>query len=333
MNDNTTRRLFLKRAGAALGVVAFLPLNSFAGSIKHRSGERYFEHTILAMGATARLGIYATHEREANRIITRAFAELKRLEALFSVYQSTSDIARINDRVANASTVVSSDTLEIIKAAIQFSKMSDRAFDITVEPLMRLWGFRSVSNTLAQLPDQSSLERTLESVGYEKIIMDTARREISFTHPDTKLDLGGIAVGYALDKMAAILKSEGIVNGFLDISGDIIALGAPHTNSRGWEIGIPDPTDTSKIIHTNTITNQALATSGNYMTYVVYQARKFGHIIDPSVGRSATRVLSTTAIGSSGLTVDALSTASFVLGKAVDVETEFVVVGANGLIS
>ena len=111
MSSNLTRRVFLKRAGAALGVVAFLPLNSFARSSKHGSSERYFEHTILAMGTTARLGVYAKSALEANRIITLAFTELKRLEALFSVYQSTSDISRINDRIAKAPTVVSPDTL------------------------------------------------------------------------------------------------------------------------------------------------------------------------------------------------------------------------------
>ena len=136
-------------------------------------------------------------------------------------------------------------------------------------------------------------------------------------------------MGYALDKMIAIIKSNGIENAFIDISGDMFALGSPQ-GKPGWEVAIPDPRHLSKLIYQTTISNKALATSGNYESFVVYQAMKFGHIMDPSEGRSAHRILSATVIAKTGLDADALSTASFVSAREY-VGTKAVLVNDRGL--
>jgi FAD:protein FMN transferase len=128
--------------------------------------------------------------------------------------------------------------------------------------------------------------------------------------------------------MIANLRSNGIENAFIDISGDMFALGTPE-NKRGWDVAIPDPNDTSKIIYKTQIRDEALATSGNYMSFVTYQAQKFGHIMDPRVGRSADSMLSATVIAKTGLDADALSTASFVSGERY-ADTKLVFVGIDG---
>lgn len=327
-----TRRVFLKRAGAAFGVFAFLPALTTAASDRKRLTTHYYEHTILAMGTTARLGLYARDERTANAIITKAFTELKRLESLFTIFDSTSEISRINTASGEQAVEIGIDTLALLQLAKEYSHATHGAFDCTVGPLMKLWGFRN-ENQLDHFPTEQELHTALALTGSEKIILDPARSTAALSQRGMSIDLGGIAVGYALDRMKAILQQEGITQAFLDISGDIIAIGHPQQDTRGWEIGIPDPADTAKIIYSLHLKDRALATSGNYMNYVVYQAKHYGHIMDLTNGYPVARMLSSTAIGSRGIEVDALSTASFVSGKKeVDTKyqgTEFILVHSD----
>jgi FAD:protein FMN transferase len=191
---------------------------------------------------------------------------------------------------------------------------------------MQLWGFRNESNELSRLPSNDDIATTLKVVGCEQIELtsETARLRTA----GAKIDLGGIAVGFALDRMAQKLKAHGIEHAFIDISGDMLALGTPE-GKGGWEVAIPDPNDTRKIIYKTQISNEALATSGNYMSFVTYQAQKFGHIMDAREGRSAHRVLSATVIAKTGMEADALSTASFVTADKYE-DTKLVLVGIDG---
>jgi thiamine biosynthesis lipoprotein len=326
----TSRRLFLKRAGAAFGVVAFLPLLS-RGHSRHTSNHgHYYEHTILAMGTTARLGVYAANERVANAAITKAFNELKRLESIFSVFDASSELSRINREAGEHAVRVSDEMIEIVSQSLTLSDISGGAFDITVEPLMELWGFRNASKVLDRLPTEQEVQSAMKFVGPQMIELDTKDMTIALKSKGAKLDLGGIAVGFALDRMETILRNEGIENAFLDISGDIIALGTPEHELRGWSVAVPDPNENGKLVYQTLLSNNALATSGSYETYVVYQAMKFGHIMDPKEGRSAHKVLSTTAIARKGMTVDGLSTASFVTGTRLGKDCDFVIVDQSG---
>jgi thiamine biosynthesis lipoprotein len=327
----TTRRLFLKRSGAAFGVVAFLPMLTRASThFRPTSHGHYYEHTILAMGTTARLGVYASNERAANSAISKAFDELKRLEALFSVFDPSSELSHINREAGDHAVEVSNEMLEIVIQSLAFSEVSGGAFDITVEPLMELWGFRNASNVLNQLPTLEEVQSALKFVGPQMIEIDAKGKTIALRSKGAKLDLGGVAVGFALDRMETILRNEGIEHAFLDISGDIIALGTPEHEPKGWRVAVPDPSENGKLIYETRLSNNALATSGNYESYVVYQAMKFGHIMDPKEGHSAHRVLSTTAISRRGITVDGLSTASFVTGAKLGQQCEFVIVDQAG---
>jgi FAD:protein FMN transferase len=325
--EGCTRRLFLKRASQACGILVFLPAAKSIGKIGLANKEGYYEHTILAMGTTVRLGVYAKNEAEANEVITAAFHELKRIESLLTIFDVKSEISQLNAYAGNNARTVSSDTLAILQASITYSRLTHGAFDITIEPLMRLWGFRKESNVLSRLPLQEEVNSALSVVGYNQIEIS---REIlvRLKSAEAKLDLGGIAVGFALDKMVRIIQNAGIENAFLDISGDMFALGAP-LRKKGWDVAIPDPQETSRLIYKTTISNEALATSGNYMSYVIYQAQQFGHIMDPHEGRSAHRVLSSTVIAKSGLDADALSTASFVTGERYG-ESKLVRVNLHG---
>jgi thiamine biosynthesis lipoprotein len=330
--NSLSRRLFLKRAGQACGILVFLPaVKQLGGGLlaaTHSNGDtRYFEHTIVAMGTTARVGVYAAAQDEADATINMAFAELKRIENLFSLFIATSDIARLNANAGGSAIAVAPETIEVLQTSKDYTKLTHRAFDVTIEPVMKLWGFRSNSKELAQLPTEKDINQALQYVGAAQIELNAANRTARLHGHGTRLDLGGIAVGYALDRMASILQHRGIERAFIDISGDIIALGSP--DDKGWPIAIPDPTNTKRIIYHTTIKDEALATSGNYMSYVVYNAIKYGHIMDPREARPAQRVLSATVIAKRGIDADALSTASFVTGERYS-DSRLVIVDSLG---
>jgi thiamine biosynthesis lipoprotein len=332
MNKPMTRRIFLQRSSGAAALIAFLPISNLLAFKNSRSGstdEIYYEHTILAMGTTARLGVYARSEKEANHAINKAFTELKRLESLLTIFDPSSEISKINAGAGEQSIQVSTNTFEILKRSTHFNTITNGAFDITVEPLMRLWGFRNAVNTLTQLPTSEEVHQALQFVGTKHLELDERLRTVALTESGCKLDLGGIAVGYALDKMKAILIESGITDAFLDISGDIMAMGRPK-DSDGWQVAIPDPNGLGGLVYQTLLKDEALATSGNYMSFVLYEAKQFGHIMDPREGRSADRILSSTVIAKSGTDVDALSTASFVSGTRFGSEGKFVFVDRSG---
>lgn len=313
-----SRRLFLKRAGQACGILVFLPAVKHIGggllaSTLSNGDSRYFEHTVVAMGTTARVGVYAAAEDEANAAINAAFQELKRLEALFSRFQPNSDISRLNVAAGGAAISVAAETTDILTAAKAYAILTHHAFDVTIEPLMQLWGFRNDQQKLQELPTAREINAALQYIGAGQIEVDATNHTARLHGHGTRIDLGGIAVGFALDRMANLLRRRGIERAFIDISGDMIALGSP--DEKGWPVAIPDPQNTANLIYHTTIRDEALATSGNYMSYVVYNARRYGHIMDPHEGIPANHVLSSTVISKLGIDADALSTASFVTGQ------------------
>ncbi|MDP4199174.1 MAG: FAD:protein FMN transferase [Bacteroidota bacterium] len=337
MKEVLTRRIFLKRASQACGVLVMLPAARSIGKLsmsdaRNHACAAYYEHTILAMGTTARMGVYAASEEEANHVITEAFNELKRLEALFTIFDASSEISKLNAEAGGRYLSISSEVSSILSKSVEVSKITDKAFDVTVEPLMRLWGFRNNSNILTQLPSADAIASAVRLIGSNQIELRATQTTPAarLRNEGAKIDLGGIAVGYALDAMIAIIKHAGIERAFIDISGDMFALGAPHGHD-GWDVAVPDPRDTRKLIYRTRISNEALATSGNYMSYVVFQAQKYGHIMDPRVGHSADRVLSATVIAKCGLDADALSTASFVTGETYS-DSKVILVNRSGAV-
>ena len=303
----------------------------------HHDPAGYFEHTILAMGTTARVGVYASSEEEANHVITAAFAELKRLEAIFTVFDASSEISKLSANAGGSPQPCSTDAYSILESAKNYSGMTGGAFDATVGPLMELWGFRSASKELKALPTKEEIAAALRLVGSEHIELGPAPSApaVRLDVPGAKLDLGSIAMGYAIDRMVEILRAKKIEHAFIDLSGDMYAMGTPkglHHGNNGWAVAIPDPRNTGKMIHWTAITDQALSTAGNYESFVVYQARKFGHIMNPKDGRSANRMLSATVIANTGIDADALSTASFVTGERYG-DSKLILVDREGSVS
>ena len=299
-----TRRDLLKAAAAALPVVLARP--SLGALLPFAPVRR----TTFVMGSIATIEAYGADEKLLHHAITKAFAELHRIDAMMSVYNSASSISAINRNAGKQAAEVPTEVLEVISQARAINTLTNGYFDITVEPLMRMWGFRDEHSVLERLPTDRQIAEAVEAVGYKNI--QATSTAIGLLHSHSQIDLGGIAVGYALDRAARILEREGITQALINHSGDILALDAPSWES-GWMCVIPNPRDPREFIHEFTIERQAVATSGSYEKFVECNGRRYGHIMDPEAGRPSEQLLSTTVITKQAISSDALSTALFAM--------------------
>lgn len=298
-----SRRSFLQRGSLVLPLW-FLPQSLPSLLLK----EQYVHRTAFGMGTT--VSIQAFHHDRALLLhaISAAFDELHRLDALFSNFQEESDISRINRNAGNALVQVNPLTLEIMNTAIKFSKITGGGFDCTVEPLMQLWGFRSTTAEI--MPTDSEIDKALVGVGYNNIIVDNKASTIGLKHSHASIDLGGIAVGFTVDRMASILRREGITSALINHSGDLYALDAPP-DSPGWKIGIPSPFNKNEIVEESFLIHRAVSTSGSYEKYVTIGDRHYGHIMSLESGKPADKLRSVSVFSGTSLDSDVISTAIF----------------------
>ncbi len=266
-----------------------------------------YTENIFAMDTVMDLKIYS----ENDEALSKAKAEIQRIDTLFDRGNENSDIYRINK---NKSADVSAETADVIRAALSISERTDGAFDITVAPVMDLWGF--YGNEF-NVPSDDELQSTLEGVGYEKIQLDNTNISIP---EDASIDLGGIGKGYTSDRIADLLKNNGVESAIISLGGNVHAIGKRNDGSE-WTVGITDPHDKSQLIGKLKISDKAVVTSGAYQRYFEQDGITYHHIIDPTTGKSADIGLaSVTVIADSGMTADGLSTALFVMGldKAIE---------------
>lgn len=235
------------------------------------------------------------------------FTEALRIEQLLSKYIATSEIAQLN---RSGKLKVSADTFYVLKKSLEFWQKSSGAFDITVAPLVKLWGF---TNQKFQVPSENKIRTTLALVGSDKIILHEKDNVVEFKIPGMSIDLGAIAKGFALDCAVKKLKENNISSCLINAGGQVYALGDKF--GQIWKIAI-SPGPKSEIGQMLTLNNESASTSGNSEQFFFKEGRRYCHIIDPRTGYPAdTGITSVTVVANQGLTADALSTAIFVLGK------------------
>ncbi len=235
------------------------------------------------------------------------FAEMRRIENLLSKYNPESEVAKLNQ---SGSLKTSAETFYIIKKAKEFCEKSGGAFDITVAPLMDLWGF---TNKQYNVPSEAEIINTLAFVGADKIILKDFNNVIQFKLSGSKIDLGGIAKGYALDCAVKKLKEAGINNCLINAGGQVYCLGS--NGSRPWKVAVTSPRGKNLVDYLE-LKDKSVATSGDYEQYFIKDKKRYSHILNPKTGYPASSgVSSVTVIADNALTADALATAIFVLGK------------------
>jgi thiamine biosynthesis lipoprotein len=207
---------------------------------------------------------------------------------------------------------VSDELFQLLTACVEYSRESEGAFDISVGPLMKVWGFYKGTG---HLPHRAEVRGALEKVGYKNILLDPVNKTVRFAQPGVDLDPGGIGKGYAVDKMADILRAEGIRSGLISAAGSsIYALGSPP-GEDGWKISIKDPKNQSKNAASVSLRNESLSTSGNYEKFFYAEGKIYSHIMDPRSGYPSQGMLSTSVIAPRTIDSEAWTKPYYILGR------------------
>ncbi len=269
-----------------------------------------FKKTKILMDTFSEISCSSSDKKSALKAIDDAFEEIKRIEGLFNRYDVESEVSRINKLAGSKEIRINPEVFELIERCIFYSKLSKGNFDITVAPLVDIWTSGRKNNSM---PDTEMIDSALEHVGYQNIVLDRNGMSMRFLDKDIKVDLGGVVKGYAVDKAKEVLSSRGIENALVNIGGNISSLGNPPSKET-WQIGIRHPRDKNKIIHTLSLDNRAISTSGDYERFFILDGKRLSHIIDPHNGRPSEGIMSVTVVSDSAEKADFLSTAVFVMG-------------------
>ena len=253
------------------------------------------------MGTFLEVTLWHSEPEVAKRIIREATQEAHRLEEILSNFDPDSSVSRLNQRAGKGKTNVPTELYEVLQMAQRFSAETSGDFDVTVGPLVELWGETS---SRGQLPDRGSLARALGVVGYEKLKL-YGSQDAELLLSGMSIDLGGIGKGYAVDRIARRFKAAGVSSALINFGGSsIFALGAPPAK-QSWAIGIQDTNSPLRgVIH---LRDMALSTSGSMGKFWTIAGKKYGHLIDPKNGMPVSESRMATAIASNAALAEALT--------------------------
>lgn len=249
------------------------------------AAEIRLESSAEAMGSTFTIVLYGDDRAKMSKAMDDAFAEVRRLDSLLSNYKPESEWSRVNREAARGPVKVSPESFDLLRQCAEYSRRSEGAFDITVGPLMKVWGFYKGTG---MLPRPEAVSAALTHVGYRHMLLDAASGTVRFDRPGVELDPGGIGKGYAVDRMAGVLRRSGFDTALVAGAGSsIFGLGAPPGEPQGWRVKIPDPGDTRKSVAEVRLKDSSLSTSGSYEKFFWAEGRIYSHIMDPRTGYPA----------------------------------------------
>lgn len=272
-----------------------------------------YSKTMYYLGTVNEVTIYTkSSEAKANEILSHCEDIVKDIDNKMNPSTISSGIYKINQNAGKEPVKVSKDTFNVIKASLHYSEVSNDSFDATIGALVQLW---NIGNEKAKVPTQEEVNALLPSVDYKNIILDEKNSTVMLKNPETKIDLGGIAKGYAADKVVQYLEGQKIEGAIVNLGGNIYTLGTKDGKTK-FNIGIQDPTKPrGNAIGSITTTNNSVVTSGIYERYIEKDGKIYHHILSPKTGYPVENNLSSvTIISDNSMNCDALSTTAFSLG-------------------
>ena len=282
------------------------------------------------MGTRIAVELWSRTPAEGEAAIDAVMEEMHRVDALMSHYKPESQLSRINAHAAAGPVRVDRELFDLIARSLDFSRLTGGAFDITYASVGYLYDYRHHVK-----PDEAQIEAHLPSVDWRSLELDPKSSTVRFMKPGMRIDLGGFAKGYAVDRSIELLKARGIEHASVSAGGDTRILGDRF--GRPWIVGIRHPDDPQRVILRIPLENIALSTSGDYERYFDENGVRYHHIIDPRTGHSASKVRSATIIGPTATQTDGLSKTAFVVGpeKALEIlaripDIDAVFVGPDG---
>jgi len=273
----------------------------------------HLEKSAEAMGSTYTIDLYGTDRIYMEDAADSAFDEVKRIDEMLSNYKPDSELTQVNRRAAQAPVKVSREFFDLLAHCLEYSRQSDGAFDVTVGPLMKVWGFYKGSG---HLPHRAEVQAALTKVGARHVRLDPVQRTVQFDRAGVELDPGGIGKGYAVDRMVEVLKKKGVTTALVAGSGSsIYGMGAPPSESRGWRVEIKNPWDTSKTSAEVFLKDMSMSTSGSYEKFFRAEGKTYAHIMDPRTGFPAQGSVSVSVVSPKTLDSEAWAKPYFVNGR------------------
>ena len=270
------------------------------------------EDNVDAMGTTYTVIAYAEDRSQLVSGVEAALDEARRLDWALSNYRSDSELSRVNRQAAEHPVPVSPEVFDLLSACLDFSRQSEGTFDITVGPLMRVWGFHKGSGSL---PAKAEITKAEANVGFQNVLLDAQNHTVRFSKAGVEIDPGGIGKGYAVDRMIDVLKERGIRSAMVSAGGSsIYGLGTPP-NDTGWTVKIRHPRKYSETVAELQLKDESLSTSGDYEKFFEAEGKVYSHIMDPRTGYPATGMLSVSVVAPRTLISEAWTKPFFILGR------------------
>lgn len=275
-----------------------------------RLSETLYTESRPAMGTVFTIECYMPDPESADQVMNAAFEEIARLEALLSNYQPSSELSRISREAGNGPVVTDPETFTFLTRSLYWSERSHGAFDITVGPLLRAWGFKARNG---HIPTQAEQKALRDQVGWDKVQLNAAAHAVRFTRSSMELDPGSIGKGFAVDSVVALLRENGVHAAFISAGGSTLyGLGAPP-DEAGWPVEVPDPRTPGSVATTLWLHDTSVSTGACTEKFFVQDGHRYCHIFDPRTLMPVEGVLQSTVIAPSATDSDALSTVVFVL--------------------
>jgi FAD:protein FMN transferase len=266
------------------------------------------------MGTRIVVELWSDDREKGNAAVEAVLAEMRRVDQDMSTYKPTSEVSKVNAGAAKRPVKISNELFDLLSQALEYSKLTDGAFDITYASVGYLYDFRKHVK-----PDDEAIAKALPGINYRHVVLDPKAHTVSFMRDGMRIDLGGIGKGHAVDRGILILQQRGISHGLVTAGGDSRIIGDRF--GKPWVIGIRHPDRKEEVIARIPLEDAAVSTSGDYERYFDENGVRYHHIIDPHTGKSARRVRSATIIGPTATRTDGLSKTAFVLGaeKAIEI--------------
>lgn len=270
------------------------------------------ESSLDAMGSTYTIVAYHNSRTVLEGAVDEAFEEVRRLDDLLSNYKSRSEWSRMNREAAEQSVRVPPEMFELLAACLEYSRKTDGAFDISVAPLVKVWGFYRGTG---RLPHRAEIRGALTKVGYRNVLLDATNLTVKFAKRGVELDPGGIGKGYAVDRVVAILRKNGIESALISAGGSsIYGLGAPP-GEKGWKVKIRHPKRANEHVSELILNNLSMSTSGTSEKFFISGGKVYSHIFDPRTGYPARGMLSVSVTAPRTLDSEAWTKPLFILGR------------------
>ena len=271
------------------------------------SHAEWYEREEAIMGTRIAVQLWSEDPALAPRAIDAVIAEMHRTDELMSTYKPGSQLSQVNEHAYERPVQVDADIIDVVEKSLEYSRLSDGVFDVTYASVGYLFDYRKHVH-----PTDAQIAAALPAVDYRQVVVDHDARTIRFLKPGMRIDLGGIAKGWAVDRGIDILRELGIEHAMVNAGGDTRLLG--DRRGKPWIVGIRDPRNEGKVVTRIPLQDEALSTSGDYARSFEAEGVRYHHILEPGTGRSPKAVRSVTVIGPTATHTDGLTKPVFILG-------------------